>query len=135
VARGTPLVKHLLAWIPMVFIAVGNGVLRVTTFGKVLPELRAHQLSTVTGIVLVGVYVWAVMRLWPPSCAKQAITIGVAWTALTVVFEFSFGRLVMGSSWRHLLDDYDIVHGRVWLVFLAWLVAAPWLVWRFQRHR
>jgi hypothetical protein len=125
-------VKYLLAWIPMVFIAVGNGVLRVTTFGKVLPELRAHQLSTGTGIVLIGAYVWTVIRLWPPSSARQAVTIGLVWTVLTVTFEFSFGHLVMGAPWGRLLHDYDILHGRLWLVFLAWLTAAPWLFRRLQ---
>ena len=47
----------------MVLIAVANGALRVLTFGKILPELRAHQLSTAIGSVLMGLYIWAVIRL------------------------------------------------------------------------
>ncbi len=39
------LTRYVLAWIPMLVIAVANGALRQTMFAKVMPELRAHQLS------------------------------------------------------------------------------------------
>ena len=42
--------KYFLAWIPMVIIAIANGVLREFTYGEHLTELRAHQVSTVTAI-------------------------------------------------------------------------------------
>ncbi len=35
--------RYVLAWISMLVIAVANGALRQVTFGKVLPELHAHQ--------------------------------------------------------------------------------------------
>ena len=126
--------RYLLAWIPMVFIAVANGALRVLTFGKVLPDLRAHQLSTAIGIVILGLYIWAVIRRWPPSSAEQARRIGVVWVLLTVAFEFVFGRVVMGNSWSRLLQDYNLLQGRVWLVFLAWLATAPYALDRMRRR-
>jgi hypothetical protein len=127
--------KYLLAWVPMVIIAVANGALRVTTFARVLPELRAHQLSTATGIVFMGAYIWLVIRLWPPATPRQALAVGGLWVVLTVAFEFVFGRLVMGNPWPRLLHDYDLLAGRLWLVFLAWLAAAPWLFLRLQGTR
>ena len=56
------MLKYLLAWIPMVFIAIVNGVLREAWYGKQLGDLRAHQLSTLIGALLFGVYIGAVMR-------------------------------------------------------------------------
>ena len=125
--------RYVLAWISMVFIAVANGVLRVLTFGKVFSELRAHQLSTATGIVVMGVYIWAVMRRWPPSSGRQALAIGLLWVLLTVAFEFLFGHFVMGHAWSRLFQDYNLLQGRVWLVFLAWLAIAPFTFYRLRR--
>ena len=127
--------KYLLAWVPMVIIAVANGALRVTTFARVLPETRAHQLSTATGVLLIGAYIWVVIRLWPPSTPRHALAIGGLWVVLTVAFEFVFGRLVMGNPWPRLLHDYDLLAGRLWVVFLAWLAVAPWLFRRLQVTR
>ena len=48
--------KYVLAWIPMVFIAIFNGALREGWYGKHLGELQAHQVSTGIGVLLFGVY-------------------------------------------------------------------------------
>ncbi len=55
--------KYVLAWFPMVAIAITNGVLRQAWYGKHLGELQAHQISTLTGVVLFGVYIWFVVRV------------------------------------------------------------------------
>lgn len=44
---------------------------------------------------------------------------------LTICFEFAFGRLVARLSWRELLADYDLAHGRTWPLVVAWLAAGP----------
>jgi hypothetical protein len=116
----------------MLFIAIANGVLRQLTFGKVMPELRAHQLSTAVGSVFIGLFIYAVIRIWPPSSAKQALAIGLIWLLLTVIFEFVFGRLVMHRPWVLLLNDYNLVTGRVWVLFLAWLTLSPYVFFRFR---
>lgn len=116
----------------MLFIAIANGALREFTFGKVMSELRAHQLSTAIGSVLIGLFIFAVIRNWPPSTAKQALAIGFVWLLLTVIFEFGFGRLVLNRSWILLLNDYDLFEGRVWVLFLAWLTISPYVFFRTQ---
>lgn len=57
--------RYLLLWLPMTVIGVLNGILRETTYGKRLPELRAHQLSTLIGAAFIGLYVWFVTGRWP----------------------------------------------------------------------
>jgi hypothetical protein len=116
----------------MLFIAIANGMLRQLTFGKAMPELRAHQLSTAIGSVFIGLFVFAVVRRWPPSSAKQANSIGLIWLLMTVVFEFAFGRLVLHRPWDLLLEDYDLSAGRVWVLFLAWITLSPYLLSRFR---
>lgn len=108
-------------------IAIGNGALRQTTFGKVMPELRAHQLSTIIGAVVMGVFIWFFIQVWPPSSNGEAIAVGLVWLVLTVVFEFSMGLVLLNRPMAQLLADYDWRAGRVWLLFLIWLMVAPWL--------
>jgi hypothetical protein len=99
--------KYLLAWIPMVLIAIANGAMREALFAKRLGDQRAHQLSCATGILFFAIYVWALVRIWPPASSGQALAIGFAWLALTVAFEFIFGHFARGISWAELLGDYN----------------------------
>jgi len=109
----------------MAAIAVANGALRELTFGKLLSERGAHQLSTATGAVALGFYIRAVVRAWPPRSPRNALAVGLLWLALTVLFEFAFGLVVLHRSWDALLGDYDLAAGRVWALLLAWVALAP----------
>jgi len=117
----------------MLFIAIGNGALRQTTFGKVMPELHAHQLSTLIGSVVIGAFIWFVINAWPPSSSRKAIAIGIVWMCLTVAFEFFMGLVLLGRPLAQVLGDYDLLSGRVWLLFLLWLAIAPWLFHSLKR--
>jgi hypothetical protein len=125
--------KYVLAWVPMVFIAIINGAIREGWYGKHVGELQAHQISTVTGVLLFGVYIWVLIRLWRPVSAGQAIAIGLVWLGMTVAFEFLFGYYVAKRPWRDLLHDYNIFAGRVWLVVLVWVTLAPYLFYQLQQ--
>jgi hypothetical protein len=120
----------------MLLIAIANGAIRQLTFGKAMPELRAHQLSTAIGSVLIGLFIWAVIRLWPPASARHALSIGLfIWLALTIAFEFVFGRFVMHRPWSQLFSDYNVMEGRLWAVFLIWLTLVPYVFFRLHRAR
>jgi hypothetical protein len=125
--------KYMLAWFPMVFIAIANGALREGWYGKHVSELRAHQISTVTGVLLFGIYIWMLIRIWIPTSSRQAITIGLVWLGMTVAFEFLFGHYVAKRSWHELLRDYNILAGRIWLVVLVRVTIAPYVFHRLQQ--
>ena len=116
----------------MVGLAIANGILRESTYGKWMPELCAHQLSTLTGIILMGAYIWTIGWWWNPLSSREALLIGAVWVGLTVTFEFGFGLLVMGHPLSRLLNDYNLFAGRVWLLFLLWLGVAPWIFFRLR---
>ena len=125
--------KYLLAWIPMTFIAIVNGILREYTYGGHLSDLTAHQVSTVILLILFGVYIWGLSRVWRFRSGFQAVSVGLVWLVLTVTFEFSFGRFVAGHPWNVLLNDYNIFSGRLWLLVPAWIAAGP--LWIFSGRR
>ena len=124
--------RYALAWVGMLVLAIANGALRQATFGRVLPELRAHQLSTLIGSVLMGAFMWVVLRWWPPASRREAIAIGLLWVSLTVAFEFFMGLVLLGRPVAQVLADYNVFAGRVWVLFLLWLTVAPWLFFRIR---
>lgn len=124
--------RYVLAWFPMVAIAVANGMVREAWYGRHLGELQAHQASTLSALLLLGLYIWWVIRRWPPRSAAQAMGVGAVWLGLTLAFELLFGHYVAGHSWSRLAQDYDLLAGRLWLLVPLWVAAAPYL---FSRRR
>jgi hypothetical protein len=122
--------RYLAFWLILAVVAIANGVMRQAFYGRYLSELAAHQLSTVTGILLTGGVVWILNRFWPIGSAREAWIIGVSWLVMTVLFEFGFGHYVAGHSWSRLLADYNLLAGRVWLLFLVWIAMLPYVTWR-----
>jgi hypothetical protein len=118
----------------MAVIGVFNGLLREVGYRAYLSELRAHQISTVSAIALLGAYIWFAMRWWPPVSAVQALAVGALWFGMTVAFEFFFGRYVDRRSWEWLLRDYDVRAGRVWVAVPVWIAIAPYIFYRWQQH-
>jgi len=119
-------------WFVMLALAIANGALRQLTFGRVMPELHAHQLSTLIGSVLMGAFIWFVIRKWPPASGRQALKVGFTWLVLTVAFESFMGSVLADRPLGQVLLDYDLLSGRVWVLFLIWITLAPWI---FQRLR
>ncbi len=125
-------IKYTLAWIPMVLIGIGNGVVRQFGYGRFFGELLAHQISSVTGIILFGLYVWILSFRWPLQSSYQAIAVGLICLGLTVAFEFFFGHYVAKHSWGRLLSDYNIPKGRLWSLVLITIIIAPYVVYRIR---
>jgi len=117
--------KYVLGWLPLVVIAIANGTLRQFAFQQSLGELHAHQLSTATGIVLFGFYIFWIIKRWKLKTISETIRIGLLWMVLTIAFEFMLGRLILGREWQVLFHDYNITEGRVWILILIWVAIAP----------
>ena len=121
-------------WLVMLLVSVANGAGRDLFYAHSMSELAAHQLSTLTSMLLLGAVMWFFMRLSPPSSGGQAVSIGLFWLALTVAFEFIFFHFIGGHSWSALLLNYNILQGRVWIVLLLWIALAPFVFYRLRRH-
>lgn len=124
--------KYTIAWIPMIFIAIANGLLREKVLAARLKELQAHQVSTISLILLFSLYIWALFTFWKPATARQALLIGVMWLLYTVIFEFLFGHYIAGHSWSRLFHDYNILEGRIWVFVLIWITIAPYLIYKLH---
>ena len=119
-------------WLGLVVLAIVNGGLREKGYAQRMGERAAHQVSTVIGLVLFGVYIWLYTGLVPIQTPRQALLIGAMWLAMTVAFEFGFGHWVMGHPWKQLVDDYNLLRGRLWLLVPLWTAAAPYLFFQLR---
>lgn len=117
--------SHGLGWCLLAICGMANGIVRERTYARHLGELRAHQLSTLFMAVAATLVSWCLARGWPLRDGASALRVGGGWLALTIAFEFVFGRYVAGHSWTRLWADYDLRRGRLWGLFLAWLAALP----------
>jgi len=121
-------VPWMTAWLGGPLLGIANATVRELGYRDRVGELAAHQISTATGIALFGGYFWALERRWPLPTTRTALAVGGGWTALTIAFEFGFGRGVAHTSWDELLADYDVRKGRLWPLVLAWIALGPALL-------
>jgi hypothetical protein len=123
------------AWGGVVLIAFVNGVLHRAYEGA-LGELRAHQLSSVVLLVLLAPWAVRTERRHPLPSLPAALQAGLIWSSASVTFEFLFGHYVNKDSWAELLHAYDLLDGRLWLVDVLGIAAAPSLAraWRIRRR-
>lgn len=124
--------RYVLVWFVLAIVAIINGIVRNEVYKNSLGELRAHQLSTLTGIILFGLVIWGFTRLWKITSAGQAWTIGFLWLGMTIAFEFVFGHYVIGHSWSKLFHDYHIFAGRIWILVLIWTTIAPYIFYKLS---
>lgn len=129
------ILKYTLGWFVLLVAAMGNGLVREFLYQPSVGDLTAHQISTLTGIILFGLTIWGMSRLWPLQSSRQAWTIGFIWLVMTVAFEFLFFHYVARHSWEELLNNYNILEGRVWVAVLLWTLIAPYVFWRVQQRR
>ena len=122
----TPLFRLASAyWGAMLLVSIANGALRDFTYGPLMPEINAHQVSTLCSVLLLGTIIRHFCRRADLERGPRALTVGGGWVTLTVAFEFLFFHYVGGHAWSALLANYDLAAGRLWVLLLLWIGLAP----------
>ncbi|MGK2855447.1 MAG: hypothetical protein ACSLE3_15300, partial [Microbacteriaceae bacterium] len=71
--------RWIAAWLGLSVLAIANGVAREGLYGEAVGDQAAHQISTVTLIVMIAGYSWLLQRLWPLTSTRSAWQVGAAW--------------------------------------------------------
>ncbi len=119
-------------WLLILLLAFANGALRELLL---LPWLGYPWALLLSGLLLgacVVLVTWFSLAAMKLESAAQAFAVGVVWLALTLVFEFTFGRLVQGKPWSELLDAYTFARGNLWPLVLLVILLSPLAVHRLR---
>lgn len=119
---------YIIAWFPMLLIAILNGAARDFFYKNKLGDLAAHQFSTLTAMLFFSIYVYFVNRIWAFNSSSQALMVGIIWVIMTMIFEFGFGHFIMHHSWEKLLSEYNVLKGKLWGVLLIFLLFIPYII-------
>ena len=117
--------RWLLAWLGAPVLAIVNGAVREFAYKEHVGESAANRISVTPLLALLAVYFWFLQRRWPLGSTRDALSIGAIWVALSMLFEFGFGRYVEGDSWEDLFESYDVRVGNLWILILLWIAAGP----------
>lgn len=122
--------RALLVWSGILVVAILNGALRQKILIPRCGENRGHVISTVLLSGAILLVAWVALPWLHPGSTSDAWQIGVLWLALTIAFEFLAGHYLFRQPWSKLVADYNLAHGRIWILVLIATLLAPALAFR-----
>ncbi len=129
------LIRAVIIWFLLAFLAVLNGLVREAVIRPVLGEAAGHVIGTLIFCVIIFLVAITSLGWIGASSRRAAISIGVLWVVLAVTFEFLAGRYLFGYSWAELFADYDVQRGRIWILVPVSSLIAPAWAFRFLQRR
>lgn len=118
-------IKAFSVWLLILICAVVNGALRE---GLLVPRFGQVTAFVASGVLLSACIValsTAVVPWFGKLKASHYLGLGLFWLALTLVFEFGFGRLLQHKSWDQLFEAYTFRGGNLWPLVLVVTAFAP----------
>jgi len=126
VGRGAVIIlKAIGIWALILVCAVANGALREAVL---IPRFGLRASLLMSGLLLCTCIVVISFMLVPRLAESRPLAragIGVLWLAMTLAFEFGFGRLVEHRSWESLFDAYTFEDGNLWPLVLLMTLVSP----------
>ena len=124
--------KALAIWFGILVLAIANGTLREAVLIPVLGNAPGLILSGILLSALILAVAYFSLPWFGPAPVAGYIALGLSWLCLTLVFEFTFGRLLQGKPWSKLLEAYTFKGGNIWSVVLLAVAAAPYVAARIR---
>jgi hypothetical protein len=117
--------RAVLIWCALLVIASINGIAREAVLIPRIGDVAGRAVSTVALSVLIIILTWISIAWIAPRSTLQAWVVGVIWVALTLAFEFLAGHYVFHNPWSRLLEDYNVLRGRLWILVLVTTLVSP----------
>jgi hypothetical protein len=125
------LFRAVVVWFGILVLASLNGALRDLIVAPRIGDTIARAISTVILCGLIFLVTWYTIRWVGPQRPKQALGVGAFWLVLTLCFEFGTGRYA-GKPWSVILEDYNLLRGRIWLLVPIVTFLAPYWIGRVR---
>ena len=126
------LLKAVTLWLAVLALAMANGIAREKAL---VPALGSFAALVASGIILSGCVFLVALAAAPwygRLSSAQWLGVGGLWLAMTLAFEFGFGRLVQHKTWTELLEAYSFKGGNMWPLVLLVVLLAPWAAARLR---
>jgi hypothetical protein len=117
--------RALLAWFILLAVAVANGALREAILIPATGDVPGRAISTVMLSAAILLVAWLTVGWIGVRTAARGWAVGALWVGLTLAFEFLAGHYLLGKPWSVLLEDYDVMAGRIWPLVLVTTLVAP----------
>jgi membrane protease YdiL (CAAX protease family) len=133
--RPNTYLSAFIIWLILLSLAILNGAFRIFVLEIFLSSYDARIVSgmllmaVIVGIAFIFVRLMRIQRREP-----LLWRIGAMWLALTVAFEFLFGRYAMRQSWAEILEQYNLLEGQIWPLVLIVILISPALAARMLRR-
>jgi MFS family permease len=130
---------YVLAWFPMVVVALLVGAVRDRTWGRRLEPAASRRVTASVAGALLGLYVAALVHWMPFASSRQALVAGGVWVAITAALDATLRALAPAPPTPPAeVDDLFAPprSRRAWsgAVLLVWIGVAPWLFDTLQRR-
>jgi hypothetical protein len=125
------LLRALAVWFAILALASLNGAVRDLVVTPRIGDTMARAISTVILCGLILLVAWHTVRWVGPQTSKQALGMGAFWLILTLCFELGAGRYA-GKPWSQILEDYNLMRGRIWVLVPIVTVIAPYCMGRMR---
>jgi hypothetical protein len=116
----------MVVWFAILVLAALNGALRDLIMAPRIGDTIARAISTVVLCGLILLVAWLSIRWIGSRTGQHALIVGVLWVVLTLTFELGSG-LYAGKPWAVMLEDYNLLRGRLWVLVPIVTFFAP--VW------
>jgi hypothetical protein len=126
------LLRAIAVWLVIVLAESVHGTLRALFLAPAVGDFQSRQLSVFTGSLLILLVAYLCIRWIRAVTAGSLIIVGLVWLALTLLFEVSLGRFLLGLSWERLASDYDISRGGLLPFGLLILTLSPLIAARLR---
>ena len=127
--------RAIAVWFVMLVVASLNGALREAVLIPAVGGIAGRAISTIILAALIALLTWMTIRWIGPRSIGEAWMVGAGWVALTLAFEFLAGHYLFGTPWNTLLEDYNVLRGRIWILVLIVTAIAPALCARARGVR
>lgn len=119
------IVRAIVIWCVLLIIASINGFAREAMLIPRFGDVIGRAISTIALSALIMIISWTTIQWIAPRLPQQAWLIGLIWVALTLAFEFLAGHYLFHNPWSRVLEDYNVLRGRIWVLVLITTLLAP----------
>jgi hypothetical protein len=119
------ILRTVAVWLIIIALETVHGILRSACLAPLVGDFTARQIAVFSGSILILLIASLTVHWIRAETSQQLLLVGLIWVALTLLFEISLGRLILGLPWDRILEDYDLSRGGLLGLGLLFLLLAP----------